>query len=406
LPLQRPNAVLTLGRAQRGNGKVELGTDTLRKEIALLRATARDSESGVFVLAAALNSAAPDFWDEVLEGFPDRPDLQRTLNIVRWRPPVEMPATVSALLEVFNILPATEHRFLRGVSRQQRARAPKEFDAAWHDKTGLIPPWLKLDLAHEWLVIAWWNTRNWRLSRDYLRSYPALLDADTENVLEEFALEGSDNDLVNLHRRLLDDSRELGADAAYAPLLAGLEIREWLQSDDPERYLDEHTELLRPEITMALREKAATGDAGIAVFVSILDLARRGESELAFQATRESDSIHDHLMAAWRSADITRLASLATIVRGCTEDARMKRVSTLALAIARTLEHTDERPESLIASALEGSSKSDLTELVAIIGDAIQHHPASAFKLASLIQEISDIGRNFGIEDGGSGSIK
>jgi hypothetical protein len=393
----RPKALLILGQAQRGSGKVELGTDTLRKEIAGLRATARDSESGVFLLAGALNGAAPDFWDEILEGFADLPDLQRTLNILRRRPPIETPATVGALLDAFDILPAAEHRFLRGVARQQRALAPKEFDAAWRDQTGVIPPWLKLDLAHEWLVIAWWNTQNWKLSRDYLKLYPVLLDADTDTVLEEFAFEGGDNNLnlVARHRRLLDDSRELGADAAYAPLLAELEIQQWMQSEDPERYLAEHTELLRPEITMALREQATKGDAGRAVFVSILDLARRGESELAFQATRESELIHDHLRAAWRSADITRLASLATIVQGCTEDARTKRVSTLALAIARTLEHIDERPGSLIASALEGSSESDRKELVAIVGDAIQHHPASASELARLIEAISDIGKNF-----------
>ena len=57
-------------------------------------------------------------------------------------------------------------------------------------------------------------------------------------------------------------------------------------SEDPERYLAEHAELLRPEITTVLREQAKKGDAGSAVFVSILDLARRGESELAFQATK------------------------------------------------------------------------------------------------------------------------
>jgi hypothetical protein len=145
-----------------------------------------------------------------------------------------------------------------------------------------------------------------------------------------------------------------------------------------------------------LRDHATKGNAERALFSSILDLAHRGESELAFQATREPDSMHAQLRAAWRSADITRLASMATIVQGRTEDAWTKRVSTLALAIARTLDHTDERPDSLIALALEGSSESDRKELVAIIGDAIQHHPASAPELARLIYAISDTGRNLG----------
>ena len=116
--------------------------------------------------------------------------------------------------------------------------------------------------------------------------------------------------------------------------------------------------------------------------------------------------MHDHLRAAWRSADVTRLASLATIVQGCTEDAQTKRVSTLAVAIARTLEHADERPETLIVSALEGSSESDREKLVAIVGDAIQHHPASASELARLISAISDIGRNSTTEDDRSGATE
>jgi tetratricopeptide (TPR) repeat protein len=394
---QRPKALLSLGQAQRESGQVELGTQTLRKEIDRLRAAAGDSESGgVFALAGALNGAAPDFWDEVLEGFADRPDLQRALNILRFRPPSDMAATVGALVDALATAPNTKHRFLRQLARSQRARAPEEFDAAWRDKTGVIPPWLKLDRARERLLIAWWNAQNCKLSRDYLKSHPALLDADTNNVLEEMGLEESKKDLVNLRRALLDDCRELGVDAAYAPLLADLEIGQWMQSKDPARYLAEHAELLRPEITTILRDQATKGYAGRALVVSILDLAHRGESELAFQATREPVLMHAQLRAAWRSTDITRLASLATIVQGCTEDAWTKRVSTLVLAIARTLEHTDERPDSSIALALEGSSESDRKELAAIIGDAIQYHPASAFELARLIYTISDTGRNLG----------
>ena len=392
--VNRPKALLNLGRAQRESGQVELGTKTLRREIDRLRAMAEVSKDGVVELAATLNFAAPDFWDDVIEGFTDRPDLQRALNIGRWRSPSDIAATVNALLDAFNTSPATEHRVLRQAARAQRARATEEFDAAWREKVGEIPRWLKLDLGHEWLVIAWWNTQDWKLSRDYLKSHPALL-----TVLDEFALAGANDDVVNGHRALLNDSREIGVDAAFAPLLEDLEIRQWMQSEDLERYLAEHPELLRPEIATTLR-KRAKGDVASAVFASILDLAHRGESELAFQAAEESGSMHDQLRAAWRAADISRLASLATIVQACTEDGWTRRVSTLALAIARTLEHSDEPPESLIAPALEGSSESDRKELVAIVGDAIQHRPALASEFVRLISAINDVGRISGTEDG------
>jgi hypothetical protein len=104
--------------------------------------------------------------------------------------------------------------------------------------------------------------------------------------------------------------------------------------------------------------------------------------------SKDFDSIHDHLRAAWRSTDVSRLAALATIVWGCTENIDLRRVSSLALAIARTLEHTNESLESFLVSALDGSSTSDRQQLAAIVGDAIQHHPASAAELACLISEI------------------
>ena len=402
---QRPKALLNLGQAQRESGQVDLGTQTLRKEIDRLRAMTGDSESGgVFALAGALNLAAPDFWDEVLEGFADRPDLQDTLNILRLRPLSDMAMTVGALVDALDTAPDTKHRFLRQLARTQRAQAPEAFDAAWRDKTGVIPPWLKLDLAREWLVSAWWNTHNWKLSRDYLKSHPALLDADTDNVLKEFALAGFKDERVNRHRALLDNTRELGVDAAYGPLLADVEIEQWMQSEDPVRYLAEHAELLRPEITTMLRDQATKGDAGRALFVSILDLAHRGESELAFQATREPGSMHAQLRAAWRSADITRLASLATIVQGCAEDAWTKRLSTLVLAIARTLEHTEERPDFF--DRLDARRKLRVRSQ-GTCGHHRRRHPVpSSFRPRTCSPDLHDKRhrKEFGIEDGCSGA--
>jgi tetratricopeptide (TPR) repeat protein len=280
LPLagkNRPLALLTLGRAQRGSGQAELGTTTLHEVINRLRAAARDNEGGVFVLAEALNVAAPDFWDEVLAGLADRPDLHRSLNLLRWRSVDEMPVTVGALVNALEALATTKHRGLRQIARRQRSRAPREFDAAWQKATGTIPCWLQLNPAHEGLVVAWWNASSWGLSLDYLKSHPSLLDSDTDIVLEEAGLEGFDEENLDFRRQLLNDARTLGADAAYATLLAAIEVMEWMRSEDPEQHLAEHGELLRPDITTVLREEAGTGDAASAVFAAILDLAQRGE---------------------------------------------------------------------------------------------------------------------------------
>ena len=391
-------ALLTLGRAQRASGKVDLGTETLHQVIDKLRIAARDDERGGFNLTQALNTSAPDFWDEVLASVADLPNLHRTLNLLRWRSADEMPVTVGNLVDALDTLATTEHRGLREIARQQRSRAPREFDAAWQATTGTIPRWLQLNPADQWMVIAWLNTPNWRLSRDYLKSHPALLDVGTDILLDEFGLDGSKEELLNLHRQLLNDARMLGADAAYARLIAELEVKEWIDSEDTEQHLAEHVELLRPEITAVLREGAGTGNALYGVLAAVLELAQRGESRLAFQVMEVEGSILDYLQAAWRSKDITRLASLAMIVQGCTTDASVRRTATVALAIARVLEHAGEEPETLTAAALDGSTESDRQKLLAIVGDAIEHHPTSASELARLIHTIGDFGK--GLEMG------
>jgi hypothetical protein len=108
---------------------------------------------------------------------------------------------------------------------------------------------------------------------------------------------------------------------------------------------------------------------------------------------KDPNSILEHLQAAWRSKDITRLACLATIVRGSTEDPQARQTACMALAIAGVLERASEEAGDHLAAALDGSSESDREKLLAIIGDAIEHHPTSASELARLIDAIGDFGK-------------
>ena len=385
----RPTALLALGRAQRGIGREEIGVATLHDVINKLCTAAINDENNIAALAYALNTAAPDFWAEVVDGFADQPELQETLKLMRWPSTDELNHTVEALADALDKRPPTEHRTLRAIARKQRSRAPGDFDAAWQEMTGAIPGWLRLDPAQEWLVIAWWNTRNWRLSRDYLKTHPMILNGATEIVLEEFDLEGGDQEHIDIHRQLLNETRKYGADVAYAPRIAASEVYQWITSDDPEQYLADHPELFRPEITALLQQEAEAGDAESIVFVAILDLARRDEGRLAFQAANDPLSTFDHLKAALRSTDITRLAALATIMRERADEPDLKLRATAALVIARLVEGRKEETDALIATVLNGSTASDRDKLLAILGEAIANHPTAASELARLIGMIT-----------------
>jgi hypothetical protein len=68
------------------------------------------------------------------------------------------------------------------------------------------------------------------------------------------------------------------------------------------------------------------------------------------------------------------------------------RTATVVLAIARVLEQKAEEPQALIAAALDGTTESDREKLLAVVTDAIEHHPTSAAELARLVHAIGDFG--------------
>jgi tetratricopeptide (TPR) repeat protein len=381
----RAQASLALGRAQRGSGQAEQGTATLREVVGELRSSLVEGRIDFTAFAGALNAAAPDLWDEVLRALGDRQDLSRRLSLIRQRPRSEIDVTVREIAAALASPQAGELRTIRAIARQQRSVDPDSFDSAWRRQTGEVPPWLRLPSGHEDLVIAWWNTPNWELSRKYLEAHPALLGSETEIVLEELRLEAQNPATVDLHGKLLAQARVQGVEAAYAPLLAEVTAREWMSSEDPQAHLTQHPELLRPEVAAWLRERAAEGEEAASAFGAVLLLAQRGETALAFQAAADAGSVLPHLRSAWRSRDAARLSALATIVRLTADDPAAKRTATAAAAISRVLEKNENGLPALLEKALDGAAEADRQEMAEVIADAIAHHPADAADLARLI---------------------
>jgi hypothetical protein len=380
----RWTAQLVLGRAYAGLGKAE-ATAILERVVHDIVAAVVAAEIGPGNLAATLNDTAPELWDDALSEVHDHIELHDVLRLMRARPPSELELTVESLVTAKNV----NERTLRNIARSHRSRDPNAFDAAWRERTGELPAWLALDAMHEGLVVAWWNALNWKSSRDYLRAHPALLGAMTDVVLDELGFDDAHETEIAQHRKLLDKARTMGADAAYAPLLAELEVLTWVEGDDPERYLMEHSELARPELIEALRANARNGDSRSALCASILELAQRGEQELAFKVFKDPRAALVHLQAALRSTDVIRLNALATILKEATEDPDLLARARTAIAIARILEGRQDDSEASLQASAEGGDDQVREQLVGMVGDAIAHHPLSAGSLARLIEQLS-----------------
>ena len=381
-----PKARLALGVALRRTGETELGSSIVGKVISeALDGLVAGRESPVG-LASMLNSSGSDIWETTLPSLSDRPDLLRALKIRRIRPRDEVRLTVATFIEALAEAQPSELAEMRAIARSQRSLSPELFDEAWRDATGESPAWLQLDLKLIQVVISWVRSGSLTLSRDYLEAHPVLLNPAADLILEELRLASPDKSVVDPFLEILSKAREMGAKAAYAPLLVEASVKDWVNSDDLGEYFKEHPELLSPDVTAFVSDRAEKGDEVCVVLAAILELAKRGEQEIAFKAADNPSASLELLRPAWRSQDVTRLAALAGIVRGCSQDSAVIRKSTVALAIARVLEKRDAAAEAFMAEAGKEATDEDREQLIGMIGDAIPHHPSSAGVLAKLIQ--------------------
>jgi hypothetical protein len=126
--------------------------------------------------------------------------------------------------------------------------------------------------------VAWWNAPTWRQSRDYLAAHPALLDAGTDVLIDEWHKSGMDKYLASRHLQLLTDARAFGIERAFAPLLAEIALDQWREHDYSSEYLTEHLdELLAAPVQAYLDARPADDNVAFPVLSAMLTLARRGE---------------------------------------------------------------------------------------------------------------------------------
>ena len=378
-------AYLILGSAQRRNGQIEAGNRTVHRMLDELRKEVAVGRAGLDRLALALNIVgANDLWEEALRAVEQDPKAQRELSLMRLRSRTEIREAVHDLLGRLPSATNEEISLIHRVARLQRSRAPSEFDEEWSKQSGKLPAWLNLKPAHEFLVIAWMNIPNSQSSRDYLFAHPELLNPETNIAFEEMVLAGAQLDLIGVCRDILYTAAEKGIEAAYTRILANDDLQAWIHSDNCEQYLEEHPDLMRPEVAEFLGEKVNAGDVVAEAIGAMLELARRGERKLACQGLREPDSLVVYFQPALESGDVKRLAALATVVRGAADLDSVRRQAAAMLAIAHIL---DGQPgDELMQGALKECPAEEREAFAVMVGEAIANYPRSGAALARLLQ--------------------
>jgi tetratricopeptide (TPR) repeat protein len=381
---------VALGRALRGTGAVDEGRRVLQEVVQALREAVLISDTNIGLLAATLNTGAADLWDDTLEALRDHPRQQRRLALMRRRPAGEVDLTVQMLLDMLDHADPGEQRLVHDVARSHRALDPANFDRAWHEQRGDGPPdWLLVPVAVEWAVIGWLNVPTWPLSHEYLQAHPVLLVPQADIVLEEFADPPDRREMIDQHLQLLAAARRDGVDAAYAPMMLEIEVGEWLRSDAPQEHLARHPELQRPEVQEKLQAYSAEGEARATVFAAILELTRRGEQDLAFQALQKPDTMGGRLRAAWRGTDAPRLEALATIVSLASDDEAVALQSELAVLVAQVLQQREPEVMLALRERLQAQYEAQRAALAEVVNDAIEHHRSAESALSTLLTLLS-----------------
>ncbi|WP_127502348.1 AAA family ATPase [Actinoplanes solisilvae] len=391
-PFQLPLTRITFGRALLLAGDETESARSMDAGLGELRARLSEGELSIAYLAVGLNTAGPEVWETVLAELDDQPILAAMLLMRRIRPPEEIALTVrdirAALVAAVDDVRATQQ--VHELARLQRARHPARFRAAWTASGDEMPHWLAIDHSLSHLLVAWWNRSTWAESQSYLRAEPALLDPATDVLLEELRSIGANDDLVDRHLRLRADAAENGVDAAYAPLLSLILVENWMEAPDAELFLTEnYDELLGPDVAAVVAERKDTVEV-FAIIDAVLVLTRRAEQSVAFRIMEEPAFGVTLLRAAWRSADVARLAALATL---CLNEGTVSdpggRLATVALAIAHAIGGDAGRAAELGRSALaEVVSSEERDLLMAAVSDALAFQPEGQESLIRLLQAL------------------
>ncbi len=315
-------AHINRGRALRGCGRQAEGDEELRQGLAQLRAMLTSDAGTVALLAQSLDGAGAETWNEVIADLHDQPALVRELSLMRARPAEHVDETVRLLNESLleDADDGARQRLLRTIARRERRRDVAAFDAQWQLIVGAIPDWLRVDLVLDRLFLAWVNTSTWTQSRDFLLTNLSLLDPGTDILIAEWLGDGLDAGTASTHLELLERSRAIGIDAAYAPTLARQAVEAWKETDLSSEYLTEHLEqLTAPTVVAWLTERSADGDAGGAgveeTVLAILTLTRRGEQFTAYRMLRDRVFADAQVEQALRTDDPERSHALTALHR-------------------------------------------------------------------------------------------
>jgi hypothetical protein len=294
----------------------------------------------------------------------DRP-AGKALPLVRRASQRELtdPLAAEDLVQANSYLSDTDRELaaeLHKVSRSRRAVDPASFDATWKSNGGGDPPdWLTVPQSCLELVVKWLeaNDESLEASREYLQEKIGEIPAAEGSVaLDEIALYLPDPRIIENFRKLLQSARELGIDEAYRPQFALRLLSQWMDSNlESTRTLlrERRGDLLNDDVTQAMQSLLAQfpEDATLQFHEQLLELARVGNDDLAFELMEDPAKVPAKLFDLVEAGDSQLLYSLATVLfLNATPDSA-KAIPCFYRAIAQALRNQPDEAQQTATAA-------------------------------------------------------
>jgi tetratricopeptide (TPR) repeat protein len=231
-------------------------------------------------------------------------------------------------------------RAAHDVARRYRSADHGQVDTAWSDMTGELPAWLTADPDLLDTADAWINTPTYTAERDHLAAHPELLTPAADTAIDEALLNvGAPH--ADRYRRLRQDARTGGVDAAYQPLLLTVLAGEFITADlaGQQALLHARRDELRSELLRQMIREARSGpdaDPAAVRAACLLTLADGGDDDAVFAALTDPDRFPPLLNALSHRANGAALAAAATlaIMAAPTDTAQADAAAYLAAATA------------------------------------------------------------------------
>jgi tetratricopeptide (TPR) repeat protein len=215
-------------------------------------------------------------------------------------------------------------------------------------------------------ILEWITIEPLEAQKEFLAQHIASLNPGSGSVaFDELALRLSDSgenaDSVarelQPYRQCFNTARELGIEAAYRPMFASRVLFDWMSQDGAAETLamlkDRRKDLLDDEVEKALRSllEQSPEDPQLIVHQAILELARTGKEDLAFDMMGKPDQASAALLDLARSGNAVALYPLATILRFNEATAELKALTCFYQAVALAMKGEPDRALQAIEEA-------------------------------------------------------